>query len=485
MTDSRKIVPIFLAALALGMAPAASGAPQDADQRRAQAREILREACRLLKDWPAELRSSSAARVAGLQARAGDVVGALETASSLPNLADRADALGTVAWKLAQAGDLAGALNALQGAEDGERKDSWYSVVAIVLANQGDFAGARRVAAMIQEQADDRVQVITRIAVQQHKAGDDAAAKKTMEEALAAADREHTETPDAAVSAEPEILASISEAQDAMGDHSGALRTLERLRRLVAQSQPGSKDELLKLFARAQATVGEAAAAAETANQIPINAATTAPGGSSPIPVGESREFNLYLVAKFVAKKGDVRGAREVAAGISIASWQAFAYGDIAKAQIAAGDFAGAQETFALITDDAARAFHLARVAMELLHESDPGGGRLLRLAAAAGKVPHAELPPWYFASLSMARAESGDFAGAKEAMAGMKDSAPRAAAQRALVEAMARAGDVRGALALADAPDAPKPKFEMLNSIAKGILDAIDAEKKKSAAGN
>jgi hypothetical protein len=213
-------------------------------------------------------------------------------------------------------------------------------------------------------------------------------------------------------------------------------------------------------------------------------AATAAPGGFSPIPVGESREFNLYLVARFVAKRGDLRGAREVAAGIPLAHWQAFAYGDIAKAQVAAGDFAGAQETFGLITDDAARAFHLARVAMELLHDSDPGGGRLLPLAAAAGKDPHGELQPWYFASLSMARAESGDFSGAQEAMAGMKDSFPRASAQRTLAEAMARAGDVRGALALADAPDAPKPKFEMLCSIAKGILDGIDADKKKSAAG-
>jgi hypothetical protein len=79
-----------------------------------------------------------------------------------------------------------------------------------------------------------------------------------------------------------------------------------------------------------------------------------------------------------------------------------------------------------------------------------------------------------------------GDINGAQAIIAAIKQESLRTWPLRDLVEAMARAGDVRGALALANSPDAPKPRFEMLNSVAKGILDGIDAEKnkKKSAAG-
>jgi hypothetical protein len=469
--------------IALALAPLASAAPQDASQRATQARDILQQARALLRDLPERGLPGAAARLAGLQARAGDLAGALDTANSLAKPADRAEALGNISWRLAQKGETAAALSALEPVEEGQRKAAWYSTIALNLVKRGDYAGARRVMALTQDARDSQVDVLTSIARAQKKAGDAAAAGKTLNEALAAAEQEHAENPDVDISVEPEILARIAETQDALGDHRAALATLKRLRGLVEQAQPGSRDELLKLLARSQATVGEAAAAVETANQIPINAATAAPGGHSAVPVGESREFNLYLVAKFVAQRGDVRGAREVAAGIALPNWQSYAYGDIAEAQAAAGDFAGAQETIGLIPDAASRTFTLARVAMELAHLSDPAAGRMLQLATEAAGSPLGEAAQAVFPTLAVARAEAGDISGAQAIIAGIKEEHAKVWPQRNLAEAMAKAGDVRGALALAKSQSASVNKFEMLIRVATGILEASEAENKRQAA--
>lgn len=429
----------------------------------AQARDVLREARGLLKEFPQDSRERSAVNLAGLQARAGDVSGALETANSVINPGIRADALGNIAWRLARAGDPAQALIVLEPAEEGQRKASWYSTIATILVNQGDFTGARRVSAMIRDQPDYQAQVLTLIARKQKKAGDTVAAEKTMSEAQALAEQEHIETPDAGASVEPEILVSIAEAQDAMGNHAAAMRTLERLRLLVVQSQPGSKDELLKLFARALANVGEARAAAETARQIPI--------------IWE-REFNLQVVATFLAQRGDVLQAREIAASIPSPGEQAFALGNVAEAQIVSGDLPGAQETIALISDPGTRTFTLARIALELAAKSNPAAGKLLQLAQEAAASQPGDTSPGFYSVLAQAQAKLGDIQGAQKIIAGM--DARGSIAPRILAQEMAKAGNVPGALAMARSQAMSEIKFSLLLRVATGILEGVEAERKK-----
>ena len=464
--------------LALALVPHASTTPQRNAPKTAQARDILRQAYTLLKDFPEDSRPGAAAKLAHLQGRAGDSSGALETASSLANPTDYTEALRNISWGLAQRGDTAAAVHVLESAPASQLRAGWYSNVAIILAGRGDIAGARRLLPLTNEALDSHAAVLTSIARAQKNAGDAAAAAKTLHEALLIADQEHAETPDAGVSDEPEILADIAQAQDALGDHPASLLTLARLGRLVEQAQPGSRDELLKLFARAQANVGEAAAAEQTANQIPINAAT----GNGPIPVGQSREYNLSLVAQLVARHGDVRGARGVAAGIALPQWQSYAYGDIAEAQADAGDLAGAQETIALIPDAASRIFSLARIAEDLAHHSSPAAEGMLQIATSAAAATPGEDPQAVLPNLAMARADTGDINGAQAIIAGLQEEHSKFLPQLHLLQAMAQAGDVPGALALAQNQSFPTNKFEMLIRVATGILDAVDAQNKKQS---
>ena len=162
-----------------------SGDAEGAAQSIQQALEIT---ARLDADDP-DWRSSEFADIAGLQAKAGDLSGAMATAARIEDEDDRVSALANIAGTQAKSGDAKSAAQSLEQASE--------------------------VAAGI-ESEDARGRAHSRIANSQAEAGDFGAA-------LATAKRIESE------GIRAECLAGIAEAQAEAGDFQGALATVQRI----------------------------------------------------------------------------------------------------------------------------------------------------------------------------------------------------------------------------------------------------------------
>jgi hypothetical protein len=476
MASTNKHIAAMALCLAFGFRVLAWPPPQDAAQRRSQAREILLRARALLSEYSENSRANPAGSLAGLQVLAGDVTAALETANELTNPSDRSRVLCAISRRLGSVGDTAQALSLLESAEDGQTKAQSYSSIATSLALRGDLDGARRVSGMIHGHRDYQAGVLALVARAQIKAGDAPAAEKTVAEALVLADLEHRGNPDPAVSVEPEILASTLRVQDDVGNQQAAERTLKRLRLLVAQGQPPNKDALLMLLARTQASRGEASDAAEIAQQISIEPEQ---GNSTrQIPAHTGRFEILAEVATAAATAGDFQQALEIAAGIPDVTMRAYALGNIAEWQFKRGYGPAAQETLGLISDSRARVFNLARIASELATMSDSSAGTVLQLAEDAAKLRKNE-PRAVYGFLADAQAKLGDYKGAQELLA--KLGSGGAVARSSVAGQLAKTGDLSGALSIVE-EERSINKFNALLAVARGLLSAIDKDSKNIA---
>jgi len=429
-------------------------------------RQILREASRLVNDIDESQRPSAAANIAGAQARAGDLLGAFATAHSLPKRSDQAMALGSISWAVAHGGNLAWALNIIATSEEGPSKAIALSQIAEQRAEVSDFERALTIARMIRDQLDYRVLTLVRIATKQWKSGNTRGAERTLREALDEVERTQAANPNSEASGAHSMFLMIAVAQAALGDRGGALATIDRVYAIAAKADDsGPREMLLQKLAMAQAQIGEIQAGLETARKM--------------LP-GHQRDFAFQVIADQQAQQGDPRGALETAATISDPTWRPVVLRRIAHAQSTSGDAAGALETIDSIQGDVERAEALAEVAFDQAVNVNATAAQTLQLAWEVAKNAQGELPSHVFGEIAVARGILGDMAGALEIVDGMKDARSKVWPLWNLTERMVAAGDARGALDLAEAQDAPEPKAYALLGLAQGLLDQVDAERKK-----
>lgn len=455
----------------LALAPQASAVPQQAPQL-GEVRRILREASSLVKDSEELQCGTAAANIVGQQARAGDVAGAFATANSASKAEDKATALGRIAYALGEAGDLAGALRTIGSAAEGQSKAVGYLWLAVQRAEAGEFARARAIAAMIQDQPAYRADTLTRIAAIQWKSGDQRGAEAVFAEAIQLAEREYEdhlirereERPGRLTSAAPGMLQQIATKQAELGDRAAALATVERLRGLVAEADPAvAKGLLLQDLALTQARIGEIAAALDTTKLLP----------------DYQRDFVLQFIADQQAQHGDPRGGLQTAAGVRDTAWHALALQAIARAQATDGP-AAVLETIEQVRGDAERAEALAGAAFAQASKDHAAAAQTAALAWEAAKNAKGEVASHVFGKIAVTRGLVGDIRGALEIVAGMKNGQSRVWPLWNLTGMMVKAGDTRGALALAESQDAPQAKAYALLGVAQGMLDQIEAERKK-----
>ena len=139
-------------------------------------------------------RVTALTKIARAQAKAGDVLGALETAQMIENVVIRSRALSGISEVQAKAGDVSGALETAQMIEDADERSVALNWIARAQAEAsqaeasnvsgaqavviGDVSEALETAQMI-EDADERSLALRRIAETQAEAGDVSGALET------------------------------------------------------------------------------------------------------------------------------------------------------------------------------------------------------------------------------------------------------------------------------------------------------------------
>ncbi len=271
--------------------------------------------------------------IARAQAETGDKIGArktlrdaMQTARTIDDAADRAEALLDIAKTQAEIGDIAGAMQIARTIDDTSALAGALSGIAKAQAETGDKMGARKTlsdamqTARTINDAADRAEALLDIARAQTKTGDKIGAKETLADAVQTA-----KAIDFAV-ARAWVLQGTAGAQAEAGDKLGARKTL----------------------ADAVQTAEEIASLEDFPEDFPLNSVGVMQG-----------------IARAQAEIGDITGAMKIAGTID----RAFRSGplrDIARAQAETGDTTGAMDTASKIEEDDDLVVALAQIAVAL-----------------------------------------------------------------------------------------------------------------------
>ena len=456
---------IFLATIlsgAVALAQADSAEAQNGPQA-AQARKLLREAGRLIKEIDKGKQPSLAANVAGQQARAGDLNAALATANTMTEPQDRALARGSIAWTLAHSGDVPGALRVLGEAKEESIRGGNYVSLAVARAEAGDYAGALRVAAKLKDFPVQWIDVRTRIAVERGSSGDIRGALTMLRETLDDVDQ----MPADSTLEVSQMLAGIALAQWEVGDRAAALATRQRLEWMALRSDSAIGNPfLLPALVEVQIGMDDIPSALESARRIEDQ---------------NNRESMLSLIAQRVAKAGEMPRALEIIAELRLPYFQPLCLRSIAMAQVESGDVQGAIETIQRIPEAGGRADVMATAALEFAEKENPAAAQLADLAQAMAGKPTDKNGTNGLKTIAVTRGILHDFPSALAILAELSDPEARVWPVWNLTMLMVEAGKTSEALELARDEEAALPKAYALLGTASGLLDQIEAERKKS----
>jgi RNA polymerase sigma factor (sigma-70 family) len=288
----------------------------------------------------------------------------------------------------------------------------------------GPTFGEALAAARDIETPAERAPVLVRIAQAQARAGAGEAARKTLQEARAAADaikdlRAHM------------AFREIAETYARLGDFEDALRTAGALKSELA------RDQILLLIAGHQASTGDLAGARK------VMAAMTT----------DQKDDALAAIAGAQARAGDVKAALETADRLRHQPLsRADALEEIALAQAKAGDKTAAGRSLrealdldvATLAEDDQKNAARARLAVARAGIGDVRGA----LEAAAALPGGDEDRDDAVRRIALEQAQAGDTRGALQTIETIKDPGRRAGALTALAGARADAGDGQAATA-------------------------------------
>jgi hypothetical protein len=370
-------------------------------------REIYRAAVTLAQRLEAAERTRVLATVAVAEAET-DEAAARETYAAaiwdapvaIPSDAWRTDALASLAEAQARVAD-SGARHTALSIEDDAKRDAALVGVANAQAKSGDVAAALATVSEIAD-ASLRADSLVVIAGAQVRAGDAAGAARLA-----------NGIDDAAVRAA--VLVGVAQAQAAVGDSAGARETAARA---YDSAQASRKPRVIGAVAAELVRVGDLDTS-RAAARLMIEEATAKK---------DRKGFGGWVLSLFSPDAG---------------AWLK-ALSEFATAQAAAGDAAGARETF--------------RVASEILDELESDSTRRsawTALAAARARSGEAEAvralaleadDAWQraeaFAAVADAQARAGDAAAAHATVALIDDASARAGALAVLAGTLAGAGD-------------------------------------------
>ena len=245
-------------------------------------------------------RSAAQESIAGIQAAAGDIAGALQTADLITRPDNKSGTLRFVGEIQLASNDIAGAQKTLALAvKTAERIDNLQTKgykmkdIAIAQAEAGDIAGAQKSVAFIQgsrveiSKAAAPLQRLLRdenfkseamaqraVAKAQRKAGDIAGARKTLTDAQTSADSIQA----AGLLSKPDEQYAVAHAQIEAGDIAGAQKSADLAQKSAAliKDTPAisswktvKKKALQEAIAEAQAKVGVAAVPSSTRQSAP------------------------------------------------------------------------------------------------------------------------------------------------------------------------------------------------------------------------
>jgi hypothetical protein len=423
----------------------------------------------------AHTRARALRAIAWTQHRAGDRVEALQTLEQATGAAlqiedrnSRLDAVADVLFLQIHMGDAAGARTRVSTLFVGVA-----SPLPWLLVEAGQPAAARALMNGLEPQR--RPELLAAMAVAQAAAGNRPASAATMREAIDLATALIQDW------RRSSALVAVIRASAELRDVAGARRLAQQV------SDRGWQAAAWEQVAVAQARSGDVAGARQTVGAIAdserrnlaligIGQAQAKAGdvqgalATAALASGHARARILREAAKAQAAAGDVVRARAIAAVISEEGESSAALRAIARAQLGRGDVTAAQATVALLPP-LAQTYVLGEVAVAQVKAGDVAGG----LATARG-APTTEYRWMALRDVAIAQAAAGDLAAARQTAASIGDASVEyqdtAEALRGISAIQAKRGDVKGAVAAALAQTATAPKAFGLLGAAQGLLD-------------
>jgi hypothetical protein len=437
MVTAIRTLGVGVALLLAGDVSAQTVAPARAEQ----ARPLLSEASRLARGLAA--RSVHLSLIADLQAVAGDVDGARETARAMGD-PSRSAALRVAGIAQAKVGDVAGALATAQSITREHHRDAVLAAVAVAQALNGDMSAAH---ATLRSLTSGQHLVLAEIAKAQAGRGDVQAALLTVQRIGTWGD--------GARSAASRALIEVAAAQARVGDATAADASFARAAKLAASL---AKGPTLKTGASPQASVLEAIAVAQARLGLTVAALRT----TDRIALGEFRVDALIAVARTLheIRREDARGvltrAIDLARGLDAGVARDIALERVAKAALAFGDL---DATRALAPVPGLPGIRVTILTELAVVEATVAGLQTARTTLARAVATADTMPADYrkgFASAEIARAAAriGDVELAVKEGRSLDLEPDRAFAVVNAAQAHIVAGDVDGGLAtLAELP--------------------------------
>ena len=324
-------------------------------------------------------RAQAFRAIAGAQAEAGDIAGAMDTAHRISDNDTRARGFRSIAQAQAEAGDIAGAMETARGiSSDSYYRGSAFRDIAAAQAEAGDIAGAMDTVREISD-SDQRASAFGDIAGAQAEAGDIAGAMGTARGISGSGSRAWA-------------FSRIAQAQARAGDIAGAMNTARGI-----SSDSYHRGSTFRDIAAAQAEAGDIAGAKDTARKISDNG---------------SRAWAFMWIAEAQAEAGDLAGAKDTARKISDSDYRAWGFRSIAYAQAEAGDIAGAKDTASGISDSDDRAWAFMWIAEAQAEADDLAGAK-----DTARGIFDSHVRAKAFIAIANAQAGAGDAQGAGQSL--------------------------------------------------------------------
>ena len=387
-------------------------------------------------DIPPAVPGSRIALVPGL------IREAMTTAEGMTDAGAKAAALCSIGATRARAGNPAGAKQsfaaALQSAGQLTSAAARANMLRDIAVNQSQvndrvgafetFGAASQAASQVVDAEKNfdlvSVNVITDIARERRKAGDEMGANLDTEAAkkiIAAAQKKADQNPDKY--AQAVLQAKIAMAKTRLGDFTGALLSAGQINAAINPSFAYQKSIALQGIAGGQAKVGDVSGAISTANGIVD---------------GYMKSLALWAIAEAQGRAGDLDAAMKSAGQVPDGYIKSVAYQCAAAALAQAGNVAAARQCAEPITDDFRRQCVLG--------------------------------------AITTAQARAGDLDAARSTAVSITDSDLKATAQSDILAAQARLGDAGEAGAAARQISAPAFRVMTLTRVADAIIETAKA---------
>lgn len=391
-------------------------------------------------------------KIASVQAKIGDIEGAVQTVQSIKlDLRLKDSVLLNIAKAQATKGDIQGALRTARSINNRKRAEQTRIEIIIIQADNEDIEGSLNTAQTIEDDFH-RSSALQLIAKRQIKMGDLTAAKKIMEKTLQDALSLQSKTGMGGQ------LATAAEEQAAMGDIEGALQTAALIQENL------SKQRALQRIAIVQAESGDVEGARKTMSLMSL---------VKPLLQNESQAGSvLGTIVKVQAAAGKFEEAFSTASTIKDEFWKVQALVEIARARVIQGVPPAAARTFQQaigmakeIDNSFARTSAVSNLAVAQADVGDIGGA-LKTLAL----IDFNSINDMTLLSIVIAQVKAEDLNGALHTAASIRDGSSKNEVFRAIARVRSEAGDVKGAVEWSEKLDSPEKRAMAFLGIAQGI---------------